>query len=307
MMTLSRLFSSCFALFICAQLFGADAPTPVAPAAAPKGQAPATPTVSPKGQALAAAEAPAAKASDTDCLSLFGWLLGRQSGASELNLTPDELKLVTANFVLGCEGKDAPVDPRKVGPSMQDFLQARFEAYSADMTKKMEKEAQANKEAAKAFFTKLASDKKITKTPSGLYYEILAAGKAPKPTPQDMVEVNYSGKLINGSVFDSSYDRGEPAIFSLEGIIPGAREGLQLIGEGGKIRLYIPSDLGYGDRDIPGIPPGSALIFEFELLKVNPPELIIETDQVNVQAVPMPTASNAATPQASPAKPAAAK
>jgi len=104
---------------------------------------------------------------------------------------------------------------------------------------------------------------------SGLKYQIIEEGFGKRPAPSDRVEVHYRGTLDDGSEFDSSHERGKPAVFPLGGVIPGWTEGLQLIKEGGKIRLIIPPDLAYGARGVDGVvPPGATLTFEVELLRV---------------------------------------
>ena len=127
----------------------------------------------------------------------------------------------------------------------------------------------AEKEKGRQFL--LANKKKtgVVETASGLQYEVLKAGTGPKPTAQDSVVVHYAGKLINGKEFDSSYARNEPITLTVNGVIPGWTEALQLMPNGSKWRLYIPSALAYGDRgagaDIPG---GATLIFDVELLEI---------------------------------------
>ncbi len=109
----------------------------------------------------------------------------------------------------------------------------------------------------------------VITTKSGLQYKVLQEGDGLQPTAKDTVVVHYKGTLIDGKVFDSSIERGQPAQFLVGGVIPGWIEGLQLMKEGGKYMLYIPSDLAYGDRQAgPTIPAGSALIFEVNLIKV---------------------------------------
>lgn len=110
--------------------------------------------------------------------------------------------------------------------------------------------------------------REFLETPSGLRYRVLRSSERAKPLASDTVEVNYRGWLDNGRQFDSSYERGEPITFPLNGVIPGWTEGMQLIGEGGMIELWIPSDLGYGPAGTKGIPPNSNLHFIVELIRI---------------------------------------
>ncbi len=127
-----------------------------------------------------------------------------------------------------------------------------------------------NKAEGEAFLAQNASKSGVTTLPSGLQYEVLTQGTGKKPSLGSSVTTHYHGTLINGTVFDSSYQRGQPATFPVNGVIAGWTEALQLMPEGSKYRLYIPSDLAYGKRgagrDIPG---DTALIFDVELIKVN--------------------------------------
>ncbi len=111
---------------------------------------------------------------------------------------------------------------------------------------------------------------KVTTTASGLKYEVLTEGSGPKPSATDSVTVNYKGTLTDGTVFDSSYDRGQPATFPLNRVIKGWTEGVQLMNVGSKYRFTIPPELGYGAAGAGGkIPPNATLVFDVELLKIN--------------------------------------
>ena len=126
-----------------------------------------------------------------------------------------------------------------------------------------------NLEQGQAFLKTNASKPGVHTTPSGLQYLVLEEGKGKSPKATDTVLVHYKGNLLDGTEFDSSYKRNEPISFPLNGVIPGWTEGVQLMKEGGKIRLFIPSNLAYGSRGAGGvIPPDSTLVFDIELLKV---------------------------------------
>lgn len=125
-----------------------------------------------------------------------------------------------------------------------------------------------NKEAGLAFLEANKSVEGVQVTESGLQYKVVKMGKGKKPSATDRVKVHYHGTLIDGKVFDSSVERGEPALFALNQVIPGWTEGLQLMPVGSKFTFYIPSELAYGDRETGEIKPFSALIFEVELLSI---------------------------------------
>ena len=131
--------------------------------------------------------------------------------------------------------------------------------------------ARENIEKGKKFMREISNNKSVYTTQSGLKYRRVKEGNGKRPTATDKVKVHYTGTLIDGKKFDSSVDRGEPITFPLNQVIPGWTEGLQIMDEGSKYILYIPYNLGYGVRgagqDIPG---GSTLIFEVELLEINP-------------------------------------
>jgi FKBP-type peptidyl-prolyl cis-trans isomerase FklB len=138
------------------------------------------------------------------------------------------------------------------------------------MMQAMEKKTALLKEEGVAFLTANKTKPGIVATESGLQYQVLASGKGKKPTSaEDQVTVHYTGKLIDGTVFDSSVERGEPATFRLNEVIQGWTEAMQLMHEGDKWILFIPSEIGFGERGSGQIPPHAALIFEVELIKVN--------------------------------------
>ena len=142
-----------------------------------------------------------------------------------------------------------------------------MEKHRAAEEAKAAEKAQGNKDAAKAFFADLDKNPNVKKSESGLYYEILNPGTGAQPTQSDRVVVNYKGTLIDGRQFDAN----DGADFFVRGVVKGFGEGLMLLKEGGKAKLYIPSELGYGDAPArPGsiIEPGSALVFEVELVSV---------------------------------------
>jgi FKBP-type peptidyl-prolyl cis-trans isomerase FklB len=129
--------------------------------------------------------------------------------------------------------------------------------------------AEKNKKAGDAFLSKNRKAKGVKETASGLQYKVLKTGTGPKPTTSNTVTVNYRGTLIDGTEFDSSYKRGQPATFPVQGVIPGWQEALQLMPKGSKWMVYIPANLAYGPRAAsPLIGPNSTLIFEVELLDV---------------------------------------
>jgi len=122
-----------------------------------------------------------------------------------------------------------------------------------------------------AFLASNAQEEGVVTTDSGLQYKVLEAGTGEQhPAATDRVKVHYHGTLLNGTVFDSSVDRGQPIDFGLNQVIPGWTEGVQLMVEGQKTRFYIPSQLAYGNRSVGRIPAGSVLIFDVELIKINP-------------------------------------
>ncbi|MCB0580301.1 MAG: FKBP-type peptidyl-prolyl cis-trans isomerase [Phaeodactylibacter sp.] len=171
------------------------------------------------------------------------------------------------------------IDEQSLNAGIHDMLAGNEPKFSMEeanniiqeyMQKKQEAKFQSNIEEGKAFLEANAQREEVTVLPSGLQYEVLQSGEGKKPGATDKVTVHYHGTLIDGTVFDSSVERGQPATFGVNQVISGWTEALQLMPEGSKWKLYIPSDLAYGPRGAgPKIGPYSTLVFEVELLKVN--------------------------------------
>ncbi len=176
-----------------------------------------------------------------------------------LNLTPAEQELLKAGFADGTVNKKLRVDMKIFGPKIAEFTQARNAKTLA-----------AEKQSAQAFLEQAANEPGVEKKPSGLIFRELKAGDGQQPKPSDMVKVNYTGMLRDGTVFDSSAQRGKPAELAMHGVIPCWAEALQLMKEHGKAKIVCPADLAYGDQGAPPrIKPGAPLMFEIELLEVS--------------------------------------
>jgi FKBP-type peptidyl-prolyl cis-trans isomerase len=221
-----------------APLVGAQTPPATPPATAP---APGTPAALSPDQAG----------------YLFGLTFGEQMHG--VGITDQVSTDAIARGVKeGLQGKhSSPADRQQV----QEFVRSTMEAGVAH-----------NQAAAKDFLARNGHEKGVTTTASGLQYKVLLPGdrKAAAVTPADAVTVQYRGKLLDGSEFDSTYVRGTPASFTVNGVIPGWQEALVLMKPGAKWQLFVPPELGYGASPKPGIPGGSLLIFDVELLSVKP-------------------------------------
>ncbi len=154
----------------------------------------------------------------------------------------------------------------EIGAAFGQKMQAR-------QVEKMAADAKSNQAAGQAFLAGNAKQAGVTTTASGLQYQVLTAGTGPKPKPDDVVRVHYTGTLLDGKTFDSSLDRGEPAMIPLAQVVPGWREGIALMPVGSKYRFWIPSALAYGEPGTPGGPigPNATLVFEVELLDIAKP------------------------------------
>ncbi|MDE2306403.1 MAG: FKBP-type peptidyl-prolyl cis-trans isomerase [Gammaproteobacteria bacterium] len=232
---------------------------------APSGKAQGTPT---GGGAAAAA---------TPTPDQAGYIIGLNFGAQmhSAGITNEvSVAAIDRGIKAGLAGKKAdPADQQR----LQSFVREV-------MTRSLER----RETMARTFLAANGRKPGVKTTGSGLEYQVLSEGdaQAPSPKPTDLVTVNYRGRLLDGSEFDSSYKRGQPATFPVDAVIKGWQEALPMIKPGAKWRLFVPPELAYGESPRPGIPPGSLLIFDVDLLSVKPPA--------------------AATPPAPPAPPAAA-
>jgi FKBP-type peptidyl-prolyl cis-trans isomerase FklB len=148
-------------------------------------------------------------------------------------------------------------------------IQAAFEKINAEIQARREEEAKVLAAEGIAFLEENAKRPEVTVTESGLQYEVLTEGNGEKPTVDSTIRAHYHGTLINGTVFDSSYERGQPAEFPVGGVIKGWTEAVQMMGTGSKWRLYVPHELAYGERGAgAAIAPFSTLIFDVELLEI---------------------------------------
>ncbi len=174
-----------------------------------------------------------------------------------------------SDFANGVAAVYDGVKPEMTYEEAKRTVQEFFMKLEAEMQEEAKKNAAANRQAGEAFLAENAKRDGVHTTASGLQYEILTTGNGAHPTANDRVEVHYTGKLIDGTVFDSSVERGVPAMFGVTQVIPGWVEALQLMREGDSWRLYIPSDLAYGPNGAGGlIGPDTTLIFDVQLLRV---------------------------------------
>lgn len=196
-----------------------------------------------------------------------GFVMAHNMGLSgmvkELRMDRAEVAALVQGMQLALSGEQLPFDFQALVPGAQAFFGER----AAVSTKEREAANKQWSETNAAFLAKIDTDKAVTKTASGLRYQVAVSGSAEKPAATNTVKVRYTGKLCDGKVFDSTEENGgAPIEFKLDGVIKGWTEGLQLIGKGGKIHLWVPAELGYGNQAGGPIPGGSVLDFEVELL-----------------------------------------
>jgi FKBP-type peptidyl-prolyl cis-trans isomerase FklB len=197
---------------------------------------------------------------------IIGLNLGRSLKSQEIPVTPD---LIVQGLRDGLGGGPVLLTDEEIQAAMQNFQQemlAKQQEKSKALSAKNQKEGE-------EFLTKNKARQEVKTTASGLQYEVVKEGTGPTPKPTDQVTVHYKGTLLDGTVFDSSYERNEPATFGVNQVIPGWVEALQLMKTGSKYKIYIPASLAYGETGAgPQIGPNSTLVFEIELLSVGAPQ-----------------------------------
>jgi len=230
---------------------------------------PATPAAAPAQPSPAAAPAAAPKKfTEAQVAEAYGWFMGAQMGLRQLEFTKEQVDAMARGMAGVATGAQPPFNAQEIGPEVEAFLAKKNQAYLAKVRLQ---QIQLNTE----FFAKLKENKSVIELPSGLRYEVIKPGTGAVAKPGQVLSVNYTISMVNGQVIDSSTERGQPADLTLSapspqgGMIAGMFEGLQKTGVGGKLKLYIPPSLGYGDEPGPGgVPPASTLIFEVEILGV---------------------------------------
>lgn len=248
-------------LFLAPGLLLAQAPAPKTPAAKapvsaakPAAAKPAAVKRPAAAKPKPASQAPAAMTDDEKIIYALGLSMHRT--LAQFDLTPAEREVLKRALDDAAAGKPS-VELNEWGPRIQSFAQARAA-----------KLAQQQKAASKGYLDKAAAEPGAVRTESGLIYRELKAGTGAHPKATDTVKVHYRGTLTDGTEFDSSYKRNEPAQFPLTGVIRCWTEGVQMMAVGGKAMLVCPSDLAYGDTGRPSIPGGATLVFEIELLDI---------------------------------------
>jgi FKBP-type peptidyl-prolyl cis-trans isomerase FklB len=251
-MNMSKFAPVAFAVILAS---GALAPVLTAHAAAPDSK-----------KSTAAKSAVSASSTDNQKVGYsFGYLMGK----GNVEAVPElDIEKFIAGFRDGYTNKASAITE----VDMRKTLIAYKERHDAEAMKEIQKLAAVNATKGAAFLADNGKKAGVTTTASGLQFEVITPGTGAAPTADDQVQVNYEGKMLDGTVFDSSIARGQPVTFPLTGVIAGWTEGLQRMKEGAKYRFFIPAKLAYGETGASTIPPNSVLIFEVELLKIVKPD-----------------------------------
>ena len=234
------------------------AQTPRPPAAPPAGAPPAT----------APAAAPATPGASMDQRARLSYALGMSIGSNMkemkqmgVDVDPAVLAAAIQDVIKGSPTKLNEGEVRQILTAFQSEMQQKAAAQRQQQSAGMKKEGD-------DFLAANKGKEGVKTTASGLQYKVMKEGTGPVPKSTDTVTVHYKGTLLNGTEFDSSYKRNEPASFPVTGVIPGWTEALQLMKTGSKYQLFIPASLAYGEQGRPSIPPNSVLVFEVELLSI---------------------------------------
>lgn len=187
----------------------------------------------------------------------IGLRIGQSIKRQNLDVNP---KLVAQGLRDALAGREPRLTPQQMRQAML--------AYQQKLQDQQARQAKKNLKQAQAFLKKNAKKPGVKTLPSGLQYKVLEQGQGPTPQPTDKVRVHYRGRLLNGTVFDSSYKRGEPAVFGVNRVIEGWTQALTRMNVGAEWRLFIPPELAYGEQGRPGIPPNALLIFDVKLLGI---------------------------------------
>jgi FKBP-type peptidyl-prolyl cis-trans isomerase len=269
---------------------GKPAQKPAAPMAATAQPSPAAaPSAAPSGKPESLQD----KASYT-----IGLNLGKSLKTNDIQANID---LIVRGLRDGLGGGAALLTDEEMQTTMQT-LQTQV---TAQQEAKRKAAGEKNKAEGEAFLAKNKAKPGVKATASGLQYEVISEGTGPMPKPTDSVTVNYKGTLMDGTVFDSSYDRKEPVTFVLNQVIPGWTEGVQLMKVGSKYKFYIPSALGYGEHGAGNtIGPNSPLIFEVELISIGAPSApAVAPAEPGAEAKPQATTAKPAAPATKPPAP----
>lgn len=192
-----------------------------------------------------------------------GYAVGFDAGSNMKEFADDmDLEAFYQGLKDAYAGKDSALTDEQIEAVMTAYQTRK----QTEITERKQKEAADNKVAGEKFLAENKTKEGVQTTASGLQYKVITEGSGENPKATDEVAVHYEGKLLDGKVFDSSIERDEPAVFPLNGVIPGWTEGLQLMKPGAKYEFYIPADLAYGETGNAAIPPNSTLIFTVELL-----------------------------------------
>lgn len=229
--------------------------------AGPEGRSAEQPSAS-KPEAETASEAPELKSEMQKVSYSLGLEMGKNVKNQLSSINPDAF---TAGFQDGFGGKRPALSDEEMQKTMASFAQKM----AAERAESRKKAGKANLKAAQTFLKQNAEKEGVVALPSGLQYKVLEAGTGPQPTEADKVKVHYRGTLPDGTVFDSSHKRGQPATIPVTGVIPGWQEALQKMKVGARWKLFVPPKLAYGENGFGGqIGPNQVLIFEVELLGI---------------------------------------